>query len=108
MAQKKTNPFIEYEIGWLEEKFSELKQYVDQNPFHLLKDRFDMKETKNGGTIRMVVATVEQQVKTLKDILKDMPVMIEALGKLRERAVEIEMRGGGKVQGLAGRLLTGE
>lgn len=76
MAQKKNN-FIDYDLDWLEGKIRELQKYVDDRPFDKLVDR------KDG--LGKVVSKIEDQLKTLKDVLKDLPAMLEAVNKLREK-----------------------
>jgi len=75
MAKK--NNFITYEIDWLDRKFKELQKYVDDRPFDKLKDRTD--------SVGKVISKIEDQIRTLKDILKDLPSMLEALNNLREK-----------------------
>jgi tetrahydromethanopterin S-methyltransferase subunit B len=77
MATPKKNSFITYDLQWLEKKINELKKYVDDRPFDRLKDRTD--------SMGKVISKIEDQIKTLKDILKDLPAMLDALDKLREK-----------------------
>jgi len=84
MATKKVN-YIEMELEWLETKAEELRSYCDSNPLTGLVDRMAYKETRNGGTIPMIVSTIEQQIKSIRDTLQDYIKIIEAIEKLREK-----------------------
>lgn len=85
MAATKKNTYIEYDIEWLRKKVDELKQYVDDHPFHTLKDRIGEKVTARGGVIPYVIQNIEGQLKVLKDILKDLPIMLAAIDALEEK-----------------------
>jgi hypothetical protein len=84
MAAKKVN-YIEMELLWLEGKAEELKSYCDSNPITSLTERVMFKETRGGGTIPIVVETIGQQIKTLRDTLQDYIKIIEAIEKLRDK-----------------------
>ena|SRR5260221_5046303 len=75
MATKKIN-YIEMELVWLEGKAEELRQYCDQTPVAKIVDR------KIQGRM---AATIEQQVKSIRDSLQDYIKIIEAIEKLREK-----------------------
>ncbi len=75
MATKKTN-YIEMELDWLEAKAEELRQYCDQTPIVSITDR------RVSGRI---AATIEQQIKSIRDTLQDYIKIIEAIEKLREK-----------------------
>lgn len=83
VATKKVN-YIDLELEWLEKKAEELKTYCDLKPINELEDRVQFKETRNGGVIPMVVATIEQQIKSQRETLQDYIKIIEAISKLRE------------------------
>lgn len=94
MAVKKTNTYIEFELDWLQEKAEQLKAYVDMNPFHELDDRIRLKETAKGGVIPVLAASIEAQIKSLTQALKDYAQIIEVIDKLREKEVaKVETRG---------------
>lgn len=84
MATKKVN-YIEMELDWLESKAEELRAYCDANPLTGLVDRMAYKETRGGGSIPMCIATVEQQIKSIRETLQDYIKIIEAIEKLREK-----------------------
>lgn len=86
MATKKVN-YIEMELEWLEMKAEELRAYCDANPVTKLTDRIAYKETRGGGVMPMVIATIEQQIKSIRETLQDYIKIIEAVEKLREKEV---------------------
>lgn len=102
MARNTAESYIKYEIQWFEEKVKQLRDYIDDNPFHSLEDRTETFITTKGIPTIKIVATKEDQLKILKDILKDLPAMFEALERLREKdiATKIELRGGSQASGI--------
>lgn len=97
MAKKK-NSFITEELEWAENQLSTWKEYVDANPLHLLKDRIEWKPTARGGTMPMVIASIEQQGKFIQDTMKNYLALLEIVDKLREKEeVKKEARGSGNV-----------
>ena len=100
MATKK-NSYVEFELDWLQDKANQLKAYVDNNPFHELVDRLAWKSTSNGGQMPLVVATIEAQIKSLTQALKDYAQIIEVIDKLREKEEQKTVaRGSQEVNGL--------
>jgi hypothetical protein len=85
MATKKVNTYIGQELDWLEGKANELKQYVDDRPFHKLIDRIHFKETKNGGAMPMISATIESQLAALTKALKEYAEIIRVVNEMREQ-----------------------
>jgi hypothetical protein len=99
MAVKK-NSYVDFELEWLQEKADQLKTYVDNNPFHELVDRLAWKSTANGGQMPLVVATIEAQIKSLTQALKDYAQIIEVIDKLREKEEQkAEARGSQEING---------
>ena len=95
MAIKK-NTYISVDLEWAESKLQEWKDYIDANPFHQLKDRIEWKPTSKGGMLPMVIATIESQIKCVRDTMKEYLAMLEVVDKLRaveEREKRIQ-RGG--------------
>lgn len=84
MAVKK-NSYITDELEWAESKLAEWRQYVDANPIAGLVDRVQFKQTANGGSLPMVVASIESQVKSLRDTMKEYLALLEVVDKLREK-----------------------
>lgn len=97
---KKQNNYISTELDWAEEQLASWKAYVDKNPLHELKDRIEWKPTSRGGTIPMVIASIEQQGKFIQDTMKNYLALLEVVDKLREQEQQkIEARGKGAITG---------
>ena len=98
---KKENSYIELELEWLERRAEDLKAYVEKNPIEGLKDRIEWKQTKSGGAMPMVIASIEAQVKSIRGTLKDYVQLCEAIDKLREKEdIKIKARGNQQISGL--------
>ena len=99
MATSKKNNYISTELSWAEEKLTEWRSYIDDNPINELQDRVKMKQTANGGAIPMVIASIESQIKSIRDTMKEYLQMIEVVKRLREveEAKEKSARGGAEV-----------
>lgn len=102
MALKKTT-YVSAELDWAEQQLSSWKEYVDANPLHKLEDRVKHKETKAGGVIPMVVASIESQGKFVQDTMKNYLALLEVVDKLREKeeAKKIQTRGGAELGSMA-------
>jgi hypothetical protein len=99
MAQKKQT-YISAELDWAEEKLAEWRQYVDANPLNSLKDRVEWKPTAKGGAIPMVIASIEQQIKSIRDTMKEYLALLDVVDKLREKEeAKLEIRGSQEVNG---------
>ena len=85
MAAKKANSYITADLDWAEEQLKKWRGYIDKNPIDELKDRMDYKETKNGGMARTVVASIEQQIKSVQETMKNYLLLLEVVDKLREK-----------------------
>lgn len=68
--------YIDMDLNWLESKANELKEYCDSKNIKTLKDRLVGKK---------VTATVEVQIKCIRETLKDCISIFEAIDKLREK-----------------------
>ena len=84
MPIAKKNNYAELELDWIEAKLLELKKYVDANPIDKLTDRVAYKVVKGGGTMPIVIADIEKQIKSIRDTLADYLKFTEAVSKLRE------------------------
>jgi hypothetical protein len=95
MAIKKQT-YINAELEWAEQKLLEWKQYVDDNPFQNMKDRIEWKPTSKGGMIPMVVASIESQIKCVRDTMKEYLVLLEQVEKMRqaEESKKKDVKGG--------------
>lgn len=102
-TKKKESPKsnVEEELIWLEEKLENIRKYVDANPYHEVEDRVIYGER---GV--KVVATIEQQQKSLRDSQKEYTQLVALLDELREKeAQKAQARGNAKLSGMAQRLL---
>lgn len=85
MPIAKKNNYITAELDFAEKQLAEWKAYVEKHPFAKLKDRVSYKETKGGGMIPMVVASVEQQGKFIQETMKNFLSLLEVVNRLREQ-----------------------
>lgn len=94
MAVSKKN-FIEIELDFAEEQLDSWKNYIVSHPIEHLTDRIDYKETKSGGMMRTVVASIEAQGKYLQDLLKNYLALLKEVDVMRtqEAAKKIASRG---------------
>jgi hypothetical protein len=94
MAIKKTT-YSEIELSWALQQLESWKAYVDANPLETLTDRVQWKSTKTGGTMPMVIASIEQQGKFIQDTMKNYLALlkeVEAMRKIEEEK-KISARG---------------
>lgn len=86
MATRKKNSYIGQDLKWLEEKAEQLKGYCDANPISQLTDR------TSGGK---VVSKIEDQIKCIRDTMKDYIDIMAAIEELREKkeAQKVSVRG---------------
>lgn len=97
MATKKNN-YISTELEWAEEQLVTWKAYIDANPLHELKDRIEWKPTARGGTMPMVISSIEQQGKFIQDTMKNYLSLLEVVDKLREKEeAKMEAKGGANI-----------
>lgn len=97
MAIKK-NIFVEAELNWAEQQLLSWKQYVDDNPLHTLEDRIKWKETKAGGAMPMVIASIESQGKFIQDTMKNYLALLKEVDIMREKEeTKKEARGSASV-----------
>ena len=97
MAIRKTT-FIDIELQWAETQLSSWKEYVDANPLHTLKDRIEWKPTAKGGTMPMVIASIEAQGKFVQETMKNYLSLLKEVDAMREKEeVKKQARGSGSV-----------
>lgn len=77
MAVSKKNPYIDLKLEWLENKAEEWKKYCDDRPWDKLKDRTDVKGR--------VVSKVEDQIKCIRETMKDYVLILEAINNLSQK-----------------------
>jgi hypothetical protein len=100
MATKK-EIYTSAELEWCEQKLLEWKEYIDGNPINGLKDRIEWKPTAKGGTMPMVIASVESQIKSLRDTMKEYLVMLQQVEAMREKeAQKAQARGNIQINGM--------
>jgi hypothetical protein len=97
MATKKNNTYVGMELDWLEAKAVELKEFVDAKPFADYVDRMVWKETKTGGSMPMIAATIEAQLGFVLKALKEYALIIDVINGLREKNDISSIRGGGEL-----------
>lgn len=83
MAKKSV--YITAELDFSEQQLSTWKAYIEANPFDQLKDRVEWKQTKTGGSMPMVIASIEQQGKFLQETLKNYLALLDTVNNLREK-----------------------
>jgi hypothetical protein len=99
MANKKQS-YVSAELEWAESKLAEWRAYIDNNPINTLKDRIEWKPTSKGGTMPMVIASIESQIKSLRDTMKEYLALLDVVDKLREKAeAKQEARGSQEING---------
>ena len=108
MAIRKTT-YIDVELDWAETQLASWKQYVDANPLHTLEDRIKWKETKAGGAMPMVIASIESQGKFVQETMKNYLTLLKEVDVMREKqeAKKIETRGGQELGSMAEEFLKG-
>ena len=100
-ATNKTT-YINTELDWAEEQLSSWKAYVDANPLNLIKDRIEWKPTARGGTMPMVIASIESQGKFIQETMKNYLALLEVVDKLRKvEEAKVEVRGNGEMSTMA-------
>lgn len=99
MASKKQT-YVSAELEWAEAKLAEWRAYIDNNPINTLKDRIEWKPTSKGGTMPMVIASIESQIKSLRDTMKEYLALLDVVDKLREKEeAKQEARGSQEING---------
>ena len=102
MATIKKTTFINTELEWAEQQLTSWKAYVDANPLHELKDRIEWKPTARGGTMPMVIASIEAQGKFIQETMKNYLALLEVVDKLRKvEEAKVEVRGNGEMSTMA-------
>lgn len=97
MATKK-QLFTEIELSWAEDQLLSWRAYVDANPLHELKDRIEWKPTAKGGTMPMVIASIEQQGKFIQDTMKNYLALLKEVDVMRSiEEAKKQARGTGEV-----------
>lgn len=79
-----TNKYTTVSLAWAKEQLESWKAYIDANPFSGMKDRIKMKETKGGGMMPVVIATIEAQQKNSRDMMKEYLALLEIVKRLEQ------------------------
>lgn len=89
--------YVNAELKWAEKKLKDWKKYIDQNPINELEDRMALKQTAK-GTISVVSATIESQIKSIRDTMKEYMQLLDTVNSLREKEeAKKQARGTGEV-----------
>ena len=95
MPAPKKNLYVAAELNFLEDQIKEAMLFLRSRPLSALVDRIEMKPTRGGGMMPMVVATVEDQAKANVLIMEKLLAMLPALNQMRETASDdIGTKGG--------------
>lgn len=106
MPRTTKETYINTELEWAEEQLESWKAYIDKNPLHNMKDRIEWKPTARGGTIPMVIASIEAQGKFIQETMKNYLALLEVVDNLRNKEqVKVEARGKVKISSIAGDFL---
>lgn len=90
--------YIDVELDWAEQQLDSWKRYVDANPIDKLKDRIEWKPTSKGGTMPMVIASIEQQGKFIQETMKNYLILLKEVDSMRSaEEAKKEARGAGTV-----------
>ena len=99
MPIKHQNKYVGKELEWLDKQYESLQKYIDDNPIGDMSDRIvQLQAGKN--IVDKVAATVEQQIKSVRDTIKEMPELLAAISSLREKQEQkedISVRGKGSI-----------
>lgn len=93
---KKQTALTEYAIDFLKQKNQELMEYIKSRPFPELRDRIEWKQTKAGGLMPMVIASIETQRKDLSQALidfADIQQRIKVLEQDEEKLKQLDAKG---------------
>jgi len=109
MATLKKTTYVTAELDWAEEQLTHWRAYIDANALPNLTDRIEYKQTANGGSIPMVVASIEAQGKFVQETMKNYLALLEQVDKLREKEEKktVETRGGAKLGSMAEDFIKG-
>lgn len=84
MATRKSS-YIDIDLDWAEKQLATWKAYVDANPIDKLTHDIEWKATKGGGTMPMVIASIQQQGKFIQETMKNYLALLKEVDLMRER-----------------------
>lgn len=87
MATTSKKIYTEIELDWAEQQLHSWREYIDAHPMHELEDRVKCKEMRNGGTLPVVISTIEQQGKYIQETLKNYLLLLKEVDIQREKEV---------------------
>jgi hypothetical protein len=95
MPVTKKQTFTDIELQWAEEQLLSWKAYVDAHPFNELEDRIKWKEVRGGGTMPIVIASIEQQGKFIQETIKNYLNLLQQVETMRkaDETKQIQARG---------------
>lgn len=97
MATK--NKFSGIDVAFIKEQLLAMRKFLDEHPYDTYKDRTEMKTTKAGGIMPLVVATIESQQKNHRDTVKDISAMYEYILNLQLKEDKVNLRKGSENEG---------
>jgi len=86
------------ELEFYESKIQQIMEYIESINLGDLNDRMDYKETKNGGSIRTIIASKEQQAKSFMEQMEKLPKLLNSLDDLRNKYAEKAMLTRGDIE----------
>jgi hypothetical protein len=95
MALTKTT-YVKTELKWAEQQLKSWRAYVDANPMEHMEDRIKWKETKTGGAMPMVIASIESQGKFIQETMRNYLALLEVVDRLRkseDESKKVSIRG---------------
>lgn len=95
MAVAKKEVYVGVELEWAENQLVSWKEYVDTHPLHELKDRMSYKTTSNGGSVPMVVASIESQGKFIQETIKNYLSLLKQVDDMRKMEEEKKIKARG-------------
>lgn len=104
---KKADNYINVELDWAEEQLISWKAYVDAHPLHELEDRIQWKPTSKGGTMPMVIASIEQQGKFIQETMKNYLTLLDTVNRLREQEeTRLKLKGDSEMNSMMKNLIN--
>lgn len=99
---RKQELYTKVEHEWLEQRASELKDYIDANPVKDIDDRIETVTSSKGIPAIKVIAKKEDAIKSWMSVLKEYATLLRVLEELREQkaALEVDVRKGSSINGI--------
>ncbi len=84
MATRKSN-YIDVDLDWAEAQLASWKAYIDAHPIDKLTHDIEWKSTKAGGSMPMVIASIQQQGKFIQETMRNYLTLLKEVDLMRER-----------------------